>query len=115
MLYGKKGSFWGCPIEMYERFNGKSVMTFRSILKFSLIGFAIQALLFVLVILLPLPVRKLWANLYFPWTELGGILDRSSGAGGHAFQGGVILAFLLGVLVYSLLIGAAICYFYERK
>ena len=90
-------------------------MTFRSVLKFSLIGFALQVLLFVFAMLAPLSLRKLWANLYFPWTELGKILDSSSGAGGHAFQGGIILTFLLGVLVYSLLIGAAISYFYERQ
>jgi len=89
-------------------------MTLRGIFKFSLVGFALQVLLFVFAILAPLSLRKLWANLYFPWTEFGEILDSSSGAGGHAFQGGVILGFLLGVLVYSLLIGVVICYFYER-
>lgn len=90
-------------------------MTFRSILKFSLVGFALQALLFVFAIFAPLWLRRFWANLYFPWTKLGEILDSSSGAGGQAFQGAVILGFLLGVLVYSLLIGVMIYYFYERK
>ena len=90
-------------------------MTVRSMLKFSLVGFALQVLLFVVAILAPLSLRRFWANLYFPWTKLGEILDSSSGAGGHAFQGGVILGFLLGVLVYSLLIGVVIHYFYERK
>lgn len=89
-------------------------MTFRGILKFSLVGFAVQALLFVFAFFVGLSFRKAWANLYWVWIDLGGILDRSSGAGGHAFQGGAILGLLLSILVYSLLIGAVICYFYQR-
>ena len=90
-------------------------MTFGSVLKFSLVGFALQALLFVIAMFAGLSIRKAWANLYWVWIELGGLFDRSSGSGGHAFAGGAILGFFLGVSVYSLLISVVICYFRARR
>lgn len=92
-------------------------MTIRGILKFSLVGFAPQILIHVFGAILGAGVR-FWHFLgyvYLPWVKLGGLLDNSSGTGGHAFQGGGILGYLLGILIYSLFFGVAICYLYEHR
>lgn len=88
-------------------------MTFRGILKFLPVGLVLQIILFVLAFSVGGASRKAWASCYWIWIELGGILDNSSGSGGHAFQGGAILGFLLGVIIYSLFFGAIVYYFYK--
>jgi hypothetical protein len=93
----------------------KVFMKIRYILLFSPAGFMLQVLLLVSSNLAEKSTRFLLFSPYSPWLSLGGILDRNSGAGGHAFQGGAVLGFLAGVLVYSLLIGALLGYIYERK
>jgi hypothetical protein len=91
-------------------------MNYRCVFKFSLVGFALQIVIHIFAGVAGISVRKpLLGTLYWPWIKLGGALDSSSGAGGHAFQGGVILGYLTGVFVYSLLIGAAICYFKQAR
>ena len=92
-------------------------MTIRGLLKFSLVVFAFQILVHIFGAILGAGVG-FWHFLgyvYLPWVKLGGILDNSSGSSGHAFQGGGILGYLLGILIYSLLLGAVICYFYEDR
>ena len=90
-------------------------MNFRLALLFSAAVLAFQIILHVIAFkgsdLLALAVMKF---IYMPWISLGVLLDRSSGPGGHAFSGGAILGWLAGVLVYSLLIGAALAYLTER-
>src|SRR5687768_1899632 len=84
----------------------------------SFVGFALQVLLFFVALASRSFRMNLYAGIYLWWVEFGGSLDRSSGSGGHAFQGGAILGFLLGVLVYSLLIGlagAVICTFKKKQ
>jgi hypothetical protein len=90
-------------------------MKIRYILLFSPAGFILQLLLLVFSSYVEQPTRLLLLTPYLPWLSFGGILDRNSGAGGHAFQGGAILGFLAGFLVYSLLIGIFLGYIYERK
>jgi hypothetical protein len=92
-------------------------MTIRGLLKFSPVGLALQILVHVFGAVLGAGVG-FWhflGNVYLPWVMLGGILDTFSGTGGHAFQGGGILGYLLGILIYSLLLGAVICYFCEDR
>ncbi len=91
-------------------------MTIRGILKFSLVGFALQILIHIFGAILGAGVG-FWHFLgyvYLPWVKLGGLLDNSSGAGEHAFQGGGMLGYLLGILIYSLFFGVIICYLYEH-
>ena len=90
-------------------------MKIRYILLFSPVGFLIQFLLFAVMGSLEKPTRLLLFSPYAPWLELGAILDRDSGAGGHAFAGGAILGVLTGALVYSLLIGTVLGCIYEKK
>lgn len=86
-------------------------MNFRCVLRFSLVGFALQVVINVLGTFLGEWSNRLLGDVYWPFVRLGLILDASSEGGGHALQGGGILGYLLGVFVYSVLIGAAICYF----
>ena len=92
-------------------------MTIRGILKFSLIGFALQVLIHILVVIWGgAYLGECLFTLYLPWLKLGVFLfDPFLEGGGHALSLGGILGYLLGVLVYSLLLGAAICYFYEDR
>jgi hypothetical protein len=90
-------------------------MKIRYIFLFSPAGLMPQILLLILSQYVEQSTRFLLFSPYSPWLSLGGILDRNSGAGGHAFQGGAILGFLVGVLVYSLPIGIFLGYIYEKK
>ena len=90
-------------------------MKIRYILLFSPAGFLLQFLLFALSRYVDKSTRHLLLSPYSPWLELGEILDRNSGGGGHAFAGGAILGVLAGVLVYSLLLGAILGYIYKKK
>lgn len=90
-------------------------MKIRYIFLFSPAGFILQFLLLVFSFYVEKSTRLLLLNPYLPWLNLGEILDRNSGAGGHAFAGGAILGVLVGVLVYSLLIGIFLGYVYEKK
>ncbi|HEY8559279.1 MAG TPA: hypothetical protein VIL74_02665 [Pyrinomonadaceae bacterium] len=90
-------------------------MKIRYVLLFSPAGLALQVLLLVLCGYVEKSTRLLLAAPYAPWLGLGGILDRNSGAGGHAFAGGALLGLLAGVLVYSLLVGIVLGFIYERK
>jgi hypothetical protein len=90
-------------------------MKIRHILLFSPAGFLLQVFLFICCPYAENPNRDWLLSPYAPWLHLGEILDRNSGSGGHAFQGGAILGILLGVLFYSLLIGTVIAYFYVKR
>lgn len=90
-------------------------MTYRCVLKYSLICFVSQIAFNILTIFLGVRINRLVGDLYWPFVKLGLVLDRSSGSGGHAMQGGGILGYMIGILVYSLLIGAAICLFKQRS
>jgi len=90
-------------------------MNFPRVILFSAAGVILQILLHVLAFtgsdsLAAAVIRFV----YGPWIRLGDFLDRASGSGGHAFSGGAILGWLVGVLVYSLLIGAMLAYLTER-
>ncbi|MEP7075713.1 MAG: hypothetical protein ABI878_07870 [Acidobacteriota bacterium] len=74
------------------------------LLKFSLIGLAVQILLIVLSTLIDIEYRKIFFGVYKPWLSVGEFFF-PSGSGGHALPGGAILGWLLGVIVYSLVIG----------
>lgn len=90
-------------------------MKIRYIFLFSPAGFLLQFLLFAIMGSLEKPARLMLFSPYEPWLELGGMLDRDSGAGGHAFAGGAIFGVLTGALVYSLLIATVLGYIYEKK
>lgn len=86
-------------------------MKFRRIILFSFVGFLLQVILHIFAMSSFAFRKHVLANLYLPWAWLGETLDHNSGAGGHAMQGRVILAYLIGVLVYSLLLGVLLSYF----
>jgi len=90
-----------------------SRMSLRCALKFSLICFILQVAINILAVFLGVWINRLLGDLYWPFVRIGLILDGSSGSSGHAMQGGGILGYLIGILVYSLLIGVAICFFKE--
>lgn len=75
----------------------------------------LQVLLFCISIITEKTTKPVLLSPYSPWLSLGETLERNSGAGGHAFAGGVIIGLLAGVLVYSLLIGAVLGCIYESK
>lgn len=86
-------------------------MKFRRIILFSLVGFLLQVILHIFAIISFAFRKHVLANLYLPWARLGETLDHNSGAGGHAFQGGIIPGYLLGILFYSFLLGVLLSYF----
>lgn len=89
-------------------------MKIRYIFIFSPAGFLLQILYFMLIRHAEQSTKMLLLSHYSPWLALGGMLDRNSGAGGHAFAGGAIVGLLAGVLVYSLLIGTLFGFIYEK-
>lgn len=90
-------------------------MKIRYILLFTPAGFLLQVLYILLIRYAEQSTKLLLLSHYSPWLALGEMLDRNSGAGGHAFAGGTIFGILAGVLVYSLLIGTVLGYIYEKK
>lgn len=82
-------------------------MNSRCILKYSAVGLGLQILFIAIGALTGL--TQLARALYWPWIVAVGSLARSDAAG-HAMAGGGILGFLVGVVVYSLVIGAGLCY-----
>lgn len=80
-------------------------MASRKILKYGALGLGIEIVLIVLFALMGL--GKVTEAIYWPWLMAGnGIFP--SGAGGHAMPGGAMLGFIVGMIVYALVIGAAL-------
>jgi hypothetical protein len=73
------------------------------------LGFGLQIGLVLLFGVLGL--GKITESIYSPWLVLGNAV-LPSGAGGHAMSGGVILGLLVGVFVYSSVLGVI---FYRVK
>ncbi|HUR97285.1 MAG TPA: hypothetical protein VMZ26_04375 [Pyrinomonadaceae bacterium] len=82
-------------------------MPIRRLLKYVPAGIGLQILFLFLAAMTGL--GKVSTAAYWPWILLGNSTG-PSGASGHAMPGGAILGFLLGMFVYSLLIGAGIYY-----
>jgi hypothetical protein len=74
-------------------------------------GFGLQILLLILFAMMDLKISE---TVYWPWLLLGEWVA-PSGPGGHAMPGGAILGFLVGMFVYSLVIGAALFYLKRPK
>jgi hypothetical protein len=85
-------------------------MNIRKLIKFSLIGLALQIVIFVVGAFAGQLLRNVLSKLYWPWLIMGNSIA-PSGSAGHALPGGAMLGFGLGVVAYSLLIGLAIYYF----
>ena len=85
-------------------------MNFCRLLKFGFVGFTLQVVMFILGAFVSLPLPYL----YLPWVKLGDFVF-PPGPGLDALPEGAILGFFVGVSVYSLLIGVAICYFRQRS
>lgn len=87
-------------------------MNVRGILKFSLVGFALQILIHVLVVIWGGSyLGEFLFTVYLPWLKLGVFLfDPLFEGGGHALSLGGILGYLLGILINSLFIGIVIFY-----
>jgi hypothetical protein len=73
-------------------------MRIAQILKYSLVGFGLQIIWFVIAIMMPLGMRRSMFTIYDPWLSVGGYLFASSGGGGHAMAGDAIAGLLIGVV-----------------
>jgi hypothetical protein len=80
-------------------------MTSRDILKYGAVGFGLEILLIVLFAMMGL--GKVTEAIYWPWL-LAGNWASPSGAAGHAMPGGAMLGFLIGMIVYALILGAVL-------
>ena len=76
----------------------------RRFLKYFFFGFPIQIAGLFVSGFLGEAVRDLYGNLYQPWALFGEFV-MPSGPGGHALPVGALLGILLGMIVYSIMIG----------